>query len=633
MRIHRGVFSVLLLVVAAAWGCGGGSTIPAFGDGPHGDAIATDAAPPQEDAAQDDAPAADGAQADAAPQHDAAQSDATQSDVLPQSDGPPQLVTITVAPLNQLLQVDVNTPTTQAFTAHGYWNDLTDRDITNDVTWASSNAVLGTFTGATLHIPGFGSATAEVTTITADLGGVQGKAQLTVVAYRMTGSSTDFFFILPYNDAAGNQTKPLDFHTAVKSLDVFFAMDTTGSMWGEINNLQTALNSIITQIQAQIPDTQFGAGHFEDFPDSPSFVYGAQHGSDCGRGGRSYADQPFELFQAVTSNATAVQAAVNLMSNGYQAPIGCGNDLPEAAMEALYQVATGEGLTAPAVTHVLANHNGVGGVAYRFGTMPVVIPITDAVFHAPGESGVCSDTAEPVAYGSPVAGYAHTRTQTKNALNAICAKVVGIAALYSGENSSCQPLNDEEDFAHATGAVVPPAAWDVGTRPTGCASNQCCTAANGAGRATDSNGQCPLVFEINTDGTGLGTSVVTGLQMLTKYAAFTVTSALEGFTSGVNGEVVPSGHTTSDFIKQVTPAGFTLPPPPPTLPNPTYDSTTFYNVTPGTIVEFNVVAFNDFVPQTTQPQLFRATIKVLAGGCTDLDQRDVFVLVPPRPPQ
>jgi hypothetical protein len=26
-------------------------------------------------------------------------------------------------------------------------------------------------------------------------------------------------------------------------------------------------------------------------------------------------------------------------------------------------------------------------------------------------------------------------------------------------------------------------------------------------------------------------------------------------------------------------------------------------------------------------------IKVLAGGCTDLDQREVFILVPPRPPQ
>jgi hypothetical protein len=67
------------------------------------------------------------------------------------------------------------------------------------------------------------------------------------------------------------------------------------------------------------------------------------------------------------------------------------------------------------------------------------------------------------------------------------------------------------------------------------------------------------------------------------------------------------------------------------LPNPTFDTTTFYNVTPGTKVTFAVDAFNDFVMQTNDAQIFRATIRVTAGGCTALDQRDVLILVPPAP--
>ena len=79
------------------------------------------------------------------------------------------------------------------------------------------------------------------------------------------------------------------------------------------------------------------------------------------------------------------------------------------------------------------------------------------------------------------------------------------------------------------------------------------------------------------------------------------------------------------------PTSFVLPPPPPNLPNPTFDTASFHGVTPGTQVSFNVSAFNDFVMQTDQAQIFRATIRVLAGTCTPLDQRDVLILVPPQP--
>ena len=50
-----------------------------------------------------------------------------------------------------------------------------------------------------------------------------------------------------------------------------------------------------------------------------------------------------------------------------------------------------------------------------------------------------------------------------------------------------------------------------------------------------------------------------------------------------------------------------------------------------TEVRFFVRALNDFLPQTGEAQFFRATIRVLAGGCTALDQREVLILVPPTP--
>jgi hypothetical protein len=59
--------------------------------------------------------------------------------------------------------------------------------------------------------------------------------------------------------------------------------------------------------------------------------------------------------------------------------------------------------------------------------------------------------------------------------------------------------------------------------------------------------------------------------------------------------------------------------------------TTFENVIPDTDLTFTIDAFNDFTPQIETPQVFEATIRVLADGCHDLDERSVFILVPPAP--
>jgi hypothetical protein len=535
-----------------------------------------------------------------------------------------------VTPTNPIVQLDLNTPGSQDFQVVGFYADGVNEDLTAQVTWQVMNPNVGAMTGATLAIPAFAAASAEVSLITASYGGLTGQAQITVVAYRQSGAQQDFFFILPYQDPTGQMSKPLDFATAIPALDVFFLMDTTGSMSGEINNLQAALTqTVIPGIMTAVANSQFGIGALEDFPISP---YGNTTGAACGRGGDNSPDQPFKLRQTITNSSSLLQTAVTSLSNGPSSPIGCGNDWPEGGLEAIYQIATGEGLTGPSPTSVPANHSGIGGVAFRQGTMPVVVTITDAVSHGKGETAMCTYTGDSTAYAGSVLAVAHSRADTKMALSNICARSVGIAAIQPAPfTADCTPEEYLRDLATSTGARVPPAAWDVGTRPANCASNQCCTGKNGVGVATDGQGLCPVVFDVATDGTGVSTNIVTGIQMLARFATFDVPTDKQGVATDINGNPLPAGHTTADFIKAVMPQSFVLPPPPPALPNPTYDATTFHNVTPGTQVTFAVDAFNDFVMQTDSAQIFRATIRVLAGGCTPLDQRDVLILVPPMP--
>jgi len=536
---------------------------------------------------------------------------------------PHTLVSLSVTPTDQLIEVDLNAPTTQAYMVTARYADNTTEDVTAQVAWTVMNPAVGAFTSATLGIPGFTTATAVTSKLTASFNNVDGLAQVTVVAHR----PQDFFFILPYNDTNGPQNKPLNFATAIPALDVFFLMDTTGSMSGEIQNLKNTLTgTVLPGIQTAVANSQFGVGSMADFPINP---YGntSTDGSGC-----PATDQPFVLKQTITGTTASIVSAVGTLSNG-STTMSCGNDLAEGGLEPIYQAATGTGLSSPAPTNVPANHTGVGGVGFRTGTMPVIVAITDAMSHGVGETATCTinSTTYTTAYAGSVATVAHSRAQTKTALGGICARVVGIAATPNGVPDACTGHEYLSDLASNTGALVPPAAWDVGTRPTGCASNQCCTGLNGVGEAANAQGLCPVVFRATYQGTGVGASVVTGIQMLTRFATFDVTRVPMGVATDINGNPLPNGHTTADFLKSITPSSFVLPPPPPNLPNPTFDTTTFHNVTPGTQVGFTVDAFNDFVMQTDQAQIFHATIQVLAGGCTPLDQRDVLILVPPTP--
>ncbi len=559
---------------------------------------------------------------------------------------PHTLASMSITPTNPIVQLDLNATGTQAFTVTGVYEDGTTDDVTSQVTWSVANAAVGSMTGATLDIPAFATVSAEVSPITANIGSITTEAQITVVAYRQSGTQQDFFFILPYQDGAGPQNKPLDFSTAIPALDVFFLMDATGSMQDEISNLQDALTTptgVIASILATEPDTEFGVGALEDFPVTVGPEEYGQTTATCvgtlpfsPANGDGTDDQPFKLRQQITGSAGDVQTAIDGLTHLSAAnppnqlqTIGCGGDLPEAGFEAIYQTATGAGLTGPSPTSVPATP-----VGFRPGAMPVVVTLSDAISHGTDETISCqlgsngSIGPSILNYSPPVSSVAHSREQTSTALQNMCGRFVGIAPV-----KQCDAEEYMTYLATQTGARVPPGAWDVGTRPTGCSATQCCIGENGVGMAPDANGLCPLVFRVTALGDGVSDSISTGIQMLARFAQFDVPTQESGVMTDIDGNPLPPPHTTADFLKSVVPSSYMLPPPPPIIPPPTIDANgiQFDGVTPGTTVTFTITAFNDFVPQTTVAQIFEATISVLAGGCNGLDQRTVLILVPPQP--
>ncbi len=384
----------------------------------------------------------------------------------------------------------------------------------------------------------------------------------------------DFYFVLPYMGPGGEGD--LDFATGVRKADIFFSVDTTGSFDQEIAAIQTSLaGTIVPGVAALVPDAAFGVGRFEDFPVDP---YGLT------------SDKPFELLQPVTTDTTAVSDGLDALP-----PAAGGRDVPEAGFEALYQWATGVGLSTFAIDPFAPP--GIGGVGFREASLPIIIHITDALAHDdyPSEFG------------------AHGEADATAALAAIGARVIGVRSL-ENEGTADDPRTQLEGLAIATSALIPPDGND-----------QCATGVDGALRdAVDIGGgdlRCPLVFDVETDGSGLGDLIVDAIAQLTQFGVLDISTETVGELEGLRGEELPPGTTTADFITSVTPVG-----PPPA--GATIDGLVFRDVTPGSDVTFHVDAFNDFVPETTEDQLFAIDLDVLGDLVTLLDVRRVFVIVP-----
>ncbi|NMC72563.1 MAG: hypothetical protein GYA57_21240 [Myxococcales bacterium] len=126
----------------------------------------------------------------------------------------------------------------------------------------------------------------------------------------------NFVFEVPYEEDPNPWQDTLVFATNLQKADVYFAVDTSGSMDGEIANLRSGLRSIILPgIVARIPDVRMGAGRFEDCP-----------GAGC--------SNAMNNLQDITTDIGAVESAIASMTGL------CGGTEPYLDM--LWLLATGD---------------------------------------------------------------------------------------------------------------------------------------------------------------------------------------------------------------------------------------------------------------------------------------------------
>jgi hypothetical protein len=401
----------------------------------------------------------------------------------------------------------------------------------------------------------------------------------------------NFVFVMPYEMEPTPETATLDFATDIKRADVVFSMDTTGSMGGAVDNLKAALSTqIVPDLSAQIPDLGFAISNYEDVP--------------VGSFG-SFGDLPFELGSPVTIDVADAQSALNAIL------LGSGGDGPESGIEALFQIATGAGLMWPADSMFGLPAGSIPelDMMFRPGAFPIVIQISDAENHSAST------------YGTFVPDAA-SREDAYTALEAISARVIMVNV-----GQSPTALSDHLEIVETTGAVVPPEAFG--------ATGQCLTGLAGAPQAPNANGECPLLFNVDFSGGGLGNSIVDAVEALVGAVSLDIDAR------PVNEDSNPGDvDAVAAFLDRVTPS---------TAPNamtmcvpglPVEDrlggdgqDDTFVDVSGGVRVCFDVVPkINTTVMPTREPQLFRARIDVYGDDITVLDDRAVWFVVPPKPP-
>ncbi len=374
-----------------------------------------------------------------------------------------------------------------------------------------------------------------------------------------------------------HEFREFEFQTRIKNADIFFMVDTTGSMQRTIDTLRTTLTArIIPGIAMALVggDVRYGVADFRDIPNG---VYGAAN------------DWILRVRQPLNADANFSLNAVRAMT------AATGGDWPESQIEAIYQLVEGTGITGHEMDDTPRlpmggpgwvgrmnpgrdcpedlNANGWG--CFRRGRVPILLLFSDADWH----NGILG--SYPYANIRGLQNYSTLR----NALVARGAYFVGI---------------------------------DVGqTRDTFVQSERLARDTD----TVDSMGM-PIVFNNPGGGDVIADSVISAVTSIVNGTRQNITTRTDPDLAETR---LPAGRTTGDFIKAVTPSRG-MPEAP--MGYDRRDETTFYNVAPTTHVWFRVDFYNDFYNGGDRVQLFRATIVVLGRAGTEVDRKPVFIIVP-----
>jgi hypothetical protein len=377
--------------------------------------------------------------------------------------------------------------------------------------------------------------------------------------------------VLPFEGPV--RTLELQADAAPGRLDVHFSVDTTASFGEEIDAMQRDLERrIVPELEDRVDDVAFGVSRFEDFPVRP---FGAE------------TDRPFQLLTPIETDLRRVGSAVAALDS----PLGQGGDPPEAGAEALWQLATGEGL-APHIDPFRASPGAtgtLGGAGFREGALHGIVHITDAPVHAPAD------------YRPSIEG-THGLQAAIDALGELDVRVLGIAS-----GAAARP--HLEQLALATSATTVP---DDG--------GSCSTGIDGSANAPV-GGRCPLVFDVREDGTGLTGAVV---------------DAIVGLVQTVRYDEV-YGRALQDPFDFVRAIAATEAEPEPSTPAPELADRrppgdgvddTFIQVRSGTRLHFEVRLQNRTLPPAADyEQTLRLRVEIRGDGRV-LEERTLRVVVP-----
>ena len=380
----------------------------------------------------------------------------------------------------------------------------------------------------------------------------------------------DFVFVVPYMMPPDPTRDTLEFRTDLQKADVYFLVDTTGSMGGEIANLRSSLSStIIPMVRARIPQAWFGVGGFDDYPTG-------------GYGSLGDGDRPLYLRQQMTSSTSAAQTAVNGLVTHY------GVDYPESHIPALWGLASRGALWyGPSYPSCAAGHR--AGACFRPDAVPVIVVITDAISHNYPGTTYSGISPTPPSYAAAM-----------SALNGIGARVVGVNSGGTDARDMLREFARQTSTLDASGSPNP---FVIGISSTG------------SGLGTAAVDAIYQAAQVPLDVSARATDIADPGETVDAVVAFL--DRLETRSTAAAGLSCTTGWTTIDA---------------PGIDADSYPDT-FQNVVPGNPVCFDIVPrMNTTVMPTLDPQLFRARIDVLGDGFTPLDDRIVFFLVPPRIP-
>ena len=304
-------------------------------------------------------------------------------------------------------------------------------------------------------------------------------------------AAEDFYVVLPY-EAPLHESRILKFSTNINSADVLIMIDLSNSMAAEIDNLKANIGSVITNIQTELPDTQFGLISFG-----------------------TWSDTPYTFDQTITSNSTGITTAINALSlkAGWYEP----------HEEVFYQAATGEGLTSTIALRKVKGSPSIDtlniaipatNAGFRDGALPIFLMATDEAFQGYDMPNITDNYYTGGISGSWTSGKGHTLAEATAEMNDINAKFIGINS--TGDAVSGAPLADFTTISNDTNSK------------------------NNAGE--------PFHYTINSDGSGTGLDVMIaqGVTSLLNNLQMDVDTLKESVSN------TPAIDTTQ-FIKAIVP--------------------------------------------------------------------------------